>query len=139
MLNRRRRRWGQGWGSRHYGGGDYGEEEGFSLVRQGDWGTESRSSTNTSSPALDEDGYRGLLSVVVEFLFGPSSFWPGPTEFERWKLRGLAVINISSSANRWSGQGLSLEELSPYADSPPASLDDSAIIVSEGLRGGIAF
>mmetsp|Transcript_6162 Transcript_6162/g.12862 ORF Transcript_6162/g.12862 Transcript_6162/m.12862 type:complete len:592 (-) Transcript_6162:12-1787(-) len=136
MLNRRRRRWGQGWGSRHYGGGfggEYGDEDGEHLLRQGEWGQENSNNSSEPSP-LDEEGYRGLLSVVVEFLFGPSPFWPGPTESEKWKVRGSAVMSLSTSPSRSGGQGLSLEELSPYADNPPASLENSAGIVSEGLR-----
>ena len=139
MLNRRRRRWGQGWGSRHYAydsasvGSD---DEVVHLVSRGEWGQQhdnnGRNGTNTvASTSADDEGYRGLLSVVVEFLFGPSPFPPGPTELERWKLRGAVIIALSSKASQ---QGVSLEELAPYSDNPPASLEDISSIVSEGLR-----
>ena len=139
MLNRRRRRWGQGWGSRHYAydsasvGSD---DEVVHLVSRGESGQQhdnnGRNGTNTvASTSADDEGYRGLLSVVVEFLFGPSPFPPGPTELERWKLRGAVIIALSSKASQ---QGVSLEELAPYSDNPPASLEDISSIVSEGLR-----
>jgi hypothetical protein len=138
MLNRRRRRWGQGWGSRHYSydvsavGTD---GEGMHLVSRGDWGQQLNSGTNgtnaVASTSTDNEGYRGLLSVVVEFLFGPSPFFPGPKDFERWKLRGAVIVALSSNPNR---QGVSLEELAPYSDSPPASLEDVSSVVSEGLQ-----
>ena len=140
MLNRRRRRWGQGWGSRHYAydsasvGSD---DEVVHLVSRGEWGQQhhtsgsNESNTVASTTSADDEGYRGLLSVVVEFLFGPSPFSPGPTESERWKLRGAVITALSSKASQ---QGVSLEELAPYSDSPPASLEDISSVVSEGLR-----
>ena len=138
MLNRRRRRWGQGWYSRHYDAYNSAsignDDEGVHLVR-GDWGQQLSSRTNgtnaVASTSVDDEGYRGLLSVVVEFLFGPSPFSPGPMESERWKLRVAVIIALSSKA---SHRGVSLEELAPYSDNPPASLEDVSSIVSEGLR-----
>ena len=114
MLNRRRRRWGQGWGSRHYAydsasvGSD---DEVVHLVSRGEWGEQhhtsgsNESNTVASTTSADNEGYRGLLSVVVEFLFGPSPFSPGPTESERWKLRGAVIIALSSKASQ---QGVDL-------------------------------
>ena len=139
MLNRRRRRWGQGWGSRHYAYNSSGvgiDGEDVHLISRGDWGQQINGGTNgvdtAASTSTDEEGYRGLLSVVVEFLFGPCSFSPGPTESDRWKLRGAVIVSLSSQPNRENG--VSLEELAPYSDSPPASLEDSDAVVSEGLR-----
>ena len=139
MLNRRRRRWGQGWGSRHYAYDSSGvgfDGEDVHLISREDWGQQINDGTNgintIASTSTDEEGYRGLLSVVVEFLFGPNPFSPGPTESDRWKLRGAVIVSLSSQPNRESG--VSLEELAPYSDSPPASLEDSASVVSEGLR-----
>ena len=139
MLNRRRRRWGQGWGSRHYAYDSSGvgfDGEDVHLISREDWGQQINDGTNgintIASTSTDEEGYRGLLSVVVEFLFGPNPFSPGPTESDRWKLRGAVIVSLSSQPNRESG--VSLEELAPYSDSPPASLEDSDAVVSEGLR-----
>lgn len=138
MLNRRRMRWGQGWGSRHFtydAASIVSDDEVVHLVSRGEWGQQLHSGTtgtNTvATMSADQEGYRGLLSVVVEFLFGPSSFSPGPTESERWKLRGAVIIDLSSKASR---RGVSLEELAPYSDNPPASLEDISLVVSEGLR-----
>jgi hypothetical protein len=100
--------------------------EGVALVQRGTWGREEEDTPGGEQ----EEPCRGLLSVSVEFLFGHSPFVPGPTEPEKWKLRGAIIVQLSS---RDAGNGVSLQELSPYVDSPPASLQCQSQIVAEGL------
>jgi len=102
--------------------------EGVALVQRGTWGREENDTPTSGSE--QEESYRGLLSVSVEFLFGHSPFVPGPTEREKWKLRGAIIVQLST---RDAGNGVSLQEMSPYVDSPPASLQCQSQIVAEGL------
>jgi hypothetical protein len=124
MLRRRQRQAGRGWGQRLFAVDDsVSGVEGVSLVRRGEWGDEPVTSSSTG-----DTEYRGLLSVAVEFLFGPTSP-TAPTEADKWRLRG-AFIEQKSLPNSTS---ISLEELSPYSDNPPASLNETSKVVSEGL------
>jgi hypothetical protein len=124
MLRRRRRQAGRGWGQRLFAVDDsVSGVEGVSLVRRGEWGDEPVTSSSTGDAE-----HRGLLSVAVEFLFGPTSP-TAPTEADKWRLRG-AFIEQKSLPNSTS---ISLEELSPYSDNPPASLNETSKVVSEGL------
>ena len=124
LHNRRRRQ--RGWApfNRNAAPSDM---EGVALVQRGTWGRDEDESPSGSEQG---DTYRGLLSVSVEFLFGPTPFVPGPSESEKWKLRGAVIVQRSSEN---TGNGVSLEELSPYVDSPPPSLDNQVGVVSEGL------
>lgn len=118
-LRQRRRQYARGWGNINTSYDDSSSDlEGVSLIRRGAWGEE-----RVPVPPPTED-HRGLLSVAVEFLFGHNAP-TGPSEEEKWKLRGAVIVDKS--------QPIALCELSPYFDSPPFSLDDSARIVSEGL------
>ena len=81
------------------------------------------------SNRLESSEHRGLLSMAVEFLFGPIPFAPGPTEMEKWKLRA-AVIMEQASSNDGS---VTLANLSPYVDDPPDSLADDVKIQTGGL------
>ena len=101
--------------------------EGVALVQRDTWGSDEESIPTRGS---EEESYRGLLSVSVEFLFGHSPFVPGPTDSEKWKLRGAIIVQLSSMDE---GNGVSLQELSPFVDSPPASLQCESQIVAEGL------
>lgn len=109
QLARRRHRWTRGWRD---------EIPGVTIVsRRNEWNDE---------PAAAEPPRRGLLSVAVEFLFGPASnrlpFSDDPT---KWKLRAAVLISFKSA---------SLAEMSAYADTPPRSLEDTDTIVAQGLR-----
>jgi len=139
QLSRRRHRAFRGWGGRSVAAGtaDVPDEDGVSLIRRrGSWGNDnddySQLRRNSNDTAITADSsrqeHRGLLSVAVEFLFGPVPFYPGPSETERWKLRAAILVERSSS------NGISLREMAPYYDSPPKSLDDNARILQEGLR-----
>ena len=124
-LRQRRRRIAQGWGRVT---SDYSESphdlEGVSLIRRGAWGQDEV----LPVPRGSED-HRGLLSLAVEFLFGPEKP-PSPLDADRWRLRGVVILERSQGSKTSS---VSLRELSPYLDSPPASLNDVSKIVSEGL------
>ena len=61
------------------------------------------------------DHQRGILSVAVEFLFGPTPFSPGPSNFDKWKLRELVIISLSSDNG---SNSVSLEQLLPLIDYP---------------------
>jgi hypothetical protein len=133
QLQRRRHFRRRGWGGR--GGlattGNELESDiaGVQLLRRGEWGQEEQQSQLLQSSSLDEQ--RGLLSIAVEYLFGPSPFQPGPFEAEKWKLRAAAIVELSSK----DGNGVSLQQLSPYSDEPPSSLDqDVPTLVAGGLR-----
>ena len=146
QLNRRRRRARRGWGGRglfgsrnnnSYAGDTWNannemdsEVEGVRLIRRGEWGQEQQ----PQQPSVDSDR-RGLLSIAVEYLFGPTPFQPGPDEADVWKLRAAAIVQISAdnAAGVNATPGVSLHQLSAYMDYPPASLEDSATIMKEGL------
>ncbi|KAL7549970.1 hypothetical protein ACHAWF_013228 [Thalassiosira exigua] len=128
-----RRRWervrrGRGWGGGSYDGGG---TDGTSVARRGTWGRDDDDAADRSS--FDStDPRRGLLSVAVEFLFGPDDddsisgeggTLPPRKELEKWKYRASIVVARSSSS---PGEGVSLRELLPYADDPPRSAEDPA-------------
>lgn len=124
-LRHRRSRYARGWASNNNNifEDSASDLEGVSLIRRGTWGEEQR----IPIPLATED-HQGLLSIAVEFLFGPTSP-PGPTEEEKWKLRGAIIVDKSLSRNG----SLSLRELAPFADSPPSNWENKKQIISEGL------
>eukprot|EP00526_Cylindrotheca_closterium_P008816 CAMPEP_0113606984 /NCGR_PEP_ID=MMETSP0017_2-20120614/3145_1 /TAXON_ID=2856 /ORGANISM="Cylindrotheca closterium" /LENGTH=514 /DNA_ID=CAMNT_0000515563 /DNA_START=166 /DNA_END=1707 /DNA_ORIENTATION=+ /assembly_acc=CAM_ASM_000147 len=124
-LRHRRRRYARGWAPSNYNvfEDSPSDLEGVSLIRRGAWGEEQ----NVPIPQATEE-HRGLLSIAVEFLFGPNSN-PGPTEEEKWKLRGAIIVDKSLSRNG----SLSLRELAPFVDSPPSNWENKRQIISEGL------
>jgi hypothetical protein len=81
-----------------------------------------------SSNRLETNEHRGLLSLAVEFLFGPIPFAPGPTSLEKWKLR--AAVILEQSARDGSA---TLSSLTPFFDDPPESLTDTVKIQANGL------
>ncbi|KAI2507812.1 hypothetical protein MHU86_6592 [Fragilaria crotonensis] len=81
-----------------------------------------------SSNRLETNEHRGLLSLAVEFLFGPIPFAPGPTSLEKWKLR--AAVILEQSARDGSA---TLSSLTPFFDDPPGSLTDTVKIQANGL------
>ena len=108
---------------------DEGEEtgiEGVRLIRNGGnrWQEDGDGAGSVSDNTSSE--YKGLLSVCVEFLFGPTAS-PKPSEAEKWKLRSALILQQSQTTS------ISLEALSPYADHPPKSLNDTSSILSQGM------
>jgi hypothetical protein len=126
QLGRRRRRAYQGWSGNRIDT----DVEGVTLIRRGTWSHEEEEDEREGSSESGAERHRGLLSVAVEFLFGTTPFYPGPSESDRWKLRADVLVQLASANG---AEGLPLDELAPYVDSPPASLDDSASIIAQGL------
>lgn len=86
---------------------------------------------------------RGILSVAVEFLFGPTPFFPGPSERAKWKIRQRVLVAISSSSKvekdgNNDKPGVSLAQILPYVDNPPPlpiqSSSSSIVNVTEALK-----
>ena len=122
VSSTRRPRRGGAWGARD---DDYAHDRVF----PSDLGSDDASALSSSS--------RGLLSVAVEFLFGPTPYTPGPTSTERWKLRAMAILELLTGRPDGGGgscRGVSLADLAPWADDPPHSLDDSHRVVQQGLQ-----
>ena len=132
QLHRRRRRMFQGWSGRRI----ETDVEGVTLIQRGTWDNENEEEDTESYAEAGAEGHRGLLSVAVEFLFGPTPFHPGPTEPKKWKLRAAALIQLSTASQ---GKGVKLEAIAPYVDSPPSSLDDSAKVLGQGLLVVVHF
>ncbi|KAL3812082.1 hypothetical protein ACHAXA_002779 [Cyclostephanos tholiformis] len=158
-LGGMRRRWGmmtRGGGdvsrSRGLDGGLYYADsrriDGIAMMRRGTWrASDDDDGDEVPRPmrlSFDRSGddqrqQRGLLSIAVEFLFGPdktpSSVYddriPSTTsELDKWKFRARVIISLSSKS---PGYGVSLRDLLPFVDDPPASLDDPSAL-SETLR-----
>ena len=119
---RRRHRLYRGWGGQtsatnRWGNSDsnaYGIE-GVTLLR----GTERI--TNATD-------HRGVLSVAVEFLFGPTPFHPPHEVEDKWKLRSAVIVQTCTTKG-----GITLRQLAPYADQPPPTLRANSVIVQQGL------
>lgn len=132
-LGRMSRRWGRGGEvARRWGGSTYNNDmDGIAMMRRGTWGDDN--DTQQSQPVEQ----RGLLSVAVEFLFGPSDdescnnkLTTSRRVLERWKFRASIIIALSSSSG---GNGVSLRELLPHVDNPPKSADDASAM-SEAMK-----
>jgi len=65
---------------------------------------------------------RGLLSIVVEFLFGPTPFHPGPTDYTKWKIRETFIIETSSIQQ---DQAINMVQFLPFVDYPPTIITES--------------
>ncbi len=78
------------------------------------WRQDLRESRAQASSLFDVS-QRGMLSIAVEFLFGPAS-QPGPCEFAKWKMREIAIISLSSSCQ---SDGIKLTQFLPYLNDPP--------------------
>lgn len=127
------RRWGRGGAvARRWGGSSYSHDlDAVAMMRRGTWGDENDNQQSTSLSQSSDDEQRGLLSIAVEFLFGPSdSSTVSRRDLEKWKFRASIIIALSS-AN--SSTGVSLRELLPYVDNPPKSVEDASAM-SEALK-----
>lgn len=139
-LGRMNRRWGRGGAAwQRWGGSTFSNDmDGIAMMRRGTWGddndTQPQQAQSTSLNQINEQ--RGLLSIAVEFLFGPSSDEAGikstlsRRDLERWKFRASIIIALSSSSG---GNGVSLRELLPFVDNPPKSADDASAM-SEAMK-----
>lgn len=140
-LSTMSRRWGRGGEvARRWGGSSYYHDlDGVSMMRRGTWGDDNDNHQSVSLNQSNEDQQRGLLSVAVEFLFGPTDVeegndsnvsCPSRRDLERWKFRASTIIALSSANG---SNGLSLRELLPYVDNPPKFADDASAM-SEALK-----
>jgi len=115
-MNRRRR---QPLQSRRWGG----SRSSMSESRGERWGSEERGETvglwgdgGFSRQLMQQQEQRGILSIAVEFLFGPIPFSPGPSETARWKMRHRVLVSMSSKGDK---PGVSLMQILPFVDLPP--------------------
>jgi hypothetical protein len=129
QLSNRRHRIYRGWATRSSretrGSSNNSGVEGVTLIRRGTWGSDEEETVVSGGG----DDHRGLLSVAVEFLFGPNPFHPS-SEADKWKLRAAVIVQTSTESELG---GVRLVELAPYADLPPASTLDTARILEQGL------
>jgi hypothetical protein len=82
----------------------------------------SGSGVNTNNSAhvqQSREQEQGLLSISVEFLFGPTPFMPGPSDYFKWKLREQFIIRTLSQQEG----AINLLQLIPFVNHPPATLD----------------
>jgi hypothetical protein len=89
---------------------------------------------NTAQSQLQQ---RNLISSLVLFLFGPTTR-TGMSNENKWRLRS-AIIMIKTSNNGGNLRPISLQELAPFADSPPSSLDHACQVITEGLSIVVHF
>jgi hypothetical protein len=135
ILNQRRHRgryrnWGRSFYRSQWDQGEESGIDGVRLIRSNRWSEDDDTGSSSRSDSTSE--YKGLLSVCVEFLFGPTVS-PRPTEVEKWKLRSAVILEHCDSNNVNNTGAVTLKELSPYADHPPKSLDDTNSIQSQGM------
>lgn len=97
---------------------------GVTLVSNGIRGAETSMELESSCSSPQ----RGLLSIVVEFLFGPSPFAPGPNPRQVGLLRAAALTKLSHEHN-----SVTLEQMAPFTESPPKDLEDTRTIVQQGM------
>lgn len=137
-----RRRWARvrrtrGWGDSNgnvdafwtRGDGSSGQ----SMIRRGTWGDDNGEDDRLMSQSGDQQ--RGLLSIAVEFLFGSEGNGSDDNlhsskELQKYKFLATVIISLSTTSE---GNGISLRELLPFVDNPPASTDHSSAI-RETLR-----
>lgn len=109
------------------------------------WSDEINSTTTNRQPSQSQQQQqqqqqRGILSVAVEFLFGPTPFFPGPSERAKWKIRQQVLVALSMASNMGknnnNNQGVSLAQILPFVDQPPPLpfQSSSTAIVSEALK-----
>lgn len=100
---------------RRWGRSVESEVEGVSLVSRGTWHEDD----NESSAAEREEDKR-LLSIAVEFLFGPEPAIQSQAR-EAWKMR-LDLVTSKGD------QGVRLRDFAPYLDNPPLSVDNESLV-----------
>ncbi|KAL7538106.1 hypothetical protein ACHAXR_008293 [Thalassiosira sp. AJA248-18] len=135
-----RRRWARVRHSRGWGGGGTTSSswnhdnnmDGIAMMRRGTWGDDNENSRSSPPSSFNSSSeQRGLLSIAVEFLFGPDSTPDGYLPaLDKWKFRASVIMTLSSTSQ---GNGVSLRDLLPYVDNPPSSAEDPSAI-RETLR-----
>ncbi|KAL7571787.1 hypothetical protein ACA910_002875 [Epithemia clementina (nom. ined.)] len=126
QLSQRRHRILRGWRSEH----DYAIPEASANINNNNNNNNNNrriyNGDLLSSQELEQQQqsqeYRGILSVAVEFLFGPSNTQHlQQRELQRkWKLRAAFLVRQSMANKATENKdGVSLEQLCPYTDDPP--------------------
>lgn len=139
-----RRRWARvrrtrGWGDSNGNVDAFwtrGDGRSQSIMRRGTWGDDNEEDDRMiNQSSSNGDQQRGLLSIAVELLFGPDGNTSDDNihsskELQKWKFRASVIISLSTTSE---GNGISLRELLPFVDNPPASADHPSAI-RETLR-----
>lgn len=125
-LRQRRQRYTRGWGSHIAGSYEdaHSDVEGVTLIQRN-----RRTGEGEVQRVPNPRENHGLLSSLVEFLFGPS-ISPEPSEADKWRLRQAVIVD---KATKNKDMSVSLLELVPFSDSPPKSLDDNLVVMQQGL------
>ncbi|KAL7436358.1 hypothetical protein ACHAXH_007596 [Discostella pseudostelligera] len=135
-LGSMRSRWARLRNSRGWGNTEIDMMNGVTMLRRGSWGQNNDNDNSEFDRRInqisDQSQQRGLLSIAVEFLFGPSDTSGGnhsspmsSKELDKWKFRAAVIMSLSSKS---PGSGISLRHLLPFIDNPPASADDPSAI-----------
>jgi len=115
LISRRQRVLQRRWGTRYQ---SPPQDHSYTVVLSSGQ-QETKEEDESSSP------FPGLLSIAVEFLFG-SPFLPEPSEQDRWRIRALLIASRSNGI-------ISIQELLPYVDYPPRSLEEEGTSVSSSV------
>jgi len=144
LHERLHRGWGLGFsrgGFRRWGNNDANdpnEFNGIAMTRGGSWSDNSRDTlqpnqrlvARPTSSQSESDDQRGLLSIAVEFLFGPSKldsseiYWLSSQDLEKWKFKASVLISLCIEHNG----SICLRDLLPFVDDPPSLTEDSSAI-----------
>eukprot|EP00536_Pseudo-nitzschia_multiseries_P010258 jgi/Psemu1/202726/e_gw1.306.55.1 len=106
------------------------ELESFGLLTRNNSQLDTAAS-RTNAAQRQQLPQRSLISSLVEFLFGPTTP-SGTSNADKWRLRSAVIISKTNN-DGGSLRPVSLQELAPYVDSPPSSLDDTFHVIAEGL------
>ena len=146
QLSQRRHRILRGWRRDHdYSSDNDHEVEGVTLIRprQTQWTDDASSLRQTQQHVSEQpQEHRGVLSVAVEFLFGPPNEKQEQQQERqrKWKLRAAFLVRQSMAEHSKDEKdvtivgGVSLEKMIPYTDHPPSPLvlfKDSTALVGE--------
>eukprot|EP00537_Pseudo-nitzschia_pungens_P007806 CAMPEP_0172368692 /NCGR_PEP_ID=MMETSP1060-20121228/28781_1 /TAXON_ID=37318 /ORGANISM="Pseudo-nitzschia pungens, Strain cf. cingulata" /LENGTH=583 /DNA_ID=CAMNT_0013093375 /DNA_START=129 /DNA_END=1880 /DNA_ORIENTATION=- len=104
---------------------DTSELESFGLLSRNNSQSDSDGGQRRQFPQ------RSLISSLVEFLFGPTTP-SGTSNADKWRLRSAVILSKTNNEGG-SLRPISLEELAPFVDTPPSSLNDKFQVVAEGL------
>jgi len=110
----RNRRQNRGW--RRNNNANANVNVNVNAINQGSWGVTQVKRDRIHETAGSADDHRGILSIAVEFLFGPTPFWPGPSDVEKWNLIERFILSREN--------GITLSDLVPFIDNPPPIMED---------------
>eukprot|EP00554_Chaetoceros_debilis_P016620 CAMPEP_0194127022 /NCGR_PEP_ID=MMETSP0150-20130528/60300_1 /TAXON_ID=122233 /ORGANISM="Chaetoceros debilis, Strain MM31A-1" /LENGTH=635 /DNA_ID=CAMNT_0038820919 /DNA_START=190 /DNA_END=2098 /DNA_ORIENTATION=+ len=110
----RNRRQNRGW--RRNNNANANANANINAINQGSWGVTQVKRDRIHETAGSADDHRGILSIAVEFLFGPTPIWPGPSDVEKWNLIERFILSREN--------GITLSDLVPFIDNPPPIMED---------------